>query len=65
MAGKKRAPAEEDEADAGPSLPALDDEGALPASVALAMSEKDLKAVCRAAGKAFGGLTIVGDKAYL
>lgn len=43
----------------------LDAEGSLPADVAKAMSAEELEAVCKAAGKEFGGITIVGDRAYL
>lgn len=63
--GHKAAAPEKDAPVKGPSLPVLDDEGALPADVALALGEAELKAVCKAAGKAFGGITIVGDRAYL
>lgn len=65
MAGKRRAEAEADAPDQGSALPVLDDEGSLPVSVASALDEKDLKAVCKAAGKTFGGITVVGDRAYL
>lgn len=43
----------------------LEEDGGLPAAVVLAMSQAELDAVCKAAGKKFGGVTIVGDRAYL
>lgn len=46
------------------ALPVLDDEGSLPADVALALSEADRRAVCAAAGRVYGGMTVVDDKAF-
>lgn len=67
MPGKASAKAKADEkADAASSLPALDADGSLDAEVAMALSPAELKAVCKAAGKEFGGITIAADgRAYL
>ena len=58
-----KAPARE--AVSHPDLPELDEEGSIPMTAFVELSPEDLVEVCRRAGKDFGGVAIVGDRAYL
>lgn len=65
MAADKRETAEKGTSSKRFALPELDEEGALDAAVAQSLTPDQLREICAKAGRTFGGMTVVGDKAYL